>query len=126
MQRGQFDAISARNTSDALSGLAIGLIGFSTYLFILRGFYAHGDTRTPFFLNVGENGLNVVLAVILAGPFGVFGLGLSLGIAYLVAAAVSLVILRQRMLKLSTSLQLPARSPRSRCRQVSAAALRGS
>ena len=76
--------------------LAIGLIGFSTYLFILRGFYAHGDTRTPFFLNVGENGSNVVLAVILVGPFGVFGLGLSLGIAYLVAAAVSLIILRQR------------------------------
>ena len=96
MQRGQFDATSAQNTSDALSGLAIGLIGFSTYLFILRGFYAHGDTRTPFFLNVGENGLNVVLAVILVGPFGVFGLGLSLGIAYLVAAAVSLIILRQR------------------------------
>ena len=96
MQRGQFDATSAKNTSDALSGLAIGLIGFSTYLFILRGFYAHGDTRTPFFLNVGENGLNVVLAVILVGPLGVFGLGLSLGIAYLVTAAVSLVILRQR------------------------------
>ena len=34
--------------------------------------------------------------MILVGPFGVFGLGLSLGIAYLVAAAVSLVILRQR------------------------------
>ena len=85
-----------QNTSDALSGLAIGLIGFSTYLFILRGFYAHGDTERRFFLNVGENGLNVVLAVILVGPFGVFGLGLSLGIAYLVAAAVSLIILRQR------------------------------
>ena len=96
MQRGQFDAASAQNTSDALSGLAIGLIGFSTYLFVLRGFYAHGDTRTPFFLNVGENGLNVVLAVILVGPFGVFGLGLSLGIAYLVAASVSLIILHQR------------------------------
>ena len=34
--------------------------------------------------------------MILVGPFGVFGLGLSLGIAYLVAAAVSLIILRQR------------------------------
>ena len=88
MQRGQFDAASAQNTSDALSGLAIGLSAsrrICSFSRVLR------SRRYPnaIFLNVGENGLNVVLAVILVGPFGVFDLGLSLGIAYLVAAAVT-------------------------------------
>ncbi len=96
MQRGQFDALSAANTSDALIGLAIGLTGFSVYLFSLRGFYAHGDTRTPFVLNVFENALNIVFAIALVGTLGVFGLGLSLGLAYLVAAIVSLGVLRRR------------------------------
>ena len=41
MRRGQFDALDAVNTSRALAGLSIGLVGFSVYLFALRGFYAH-------------------------------------------------------------------------------------
>ena len=96
MQRGQFNAVSATNTSDALVGLAIGLTGFSVYLFTLRGFYAHGDTKTPFLLNVFENALNVLLAIVLVGSLGVFGLGLSLGIAYLVSAVISVAVLRRR------------------------------
>src|SRR5207248_7483039 len=38
-------------TADVLANFAVGLLGFSMYLFILRGFYALHDTRTPFFLN---------------------------------------------------------------------------
>ncbi|MEO6571726.1 MAG: murein biosynthesis integral membrane protein MurJ, partial [Ilumatobacteraceae bacterium] len=44
LQRGQFDAVAAANTSRALAGLSLGLVGFSVYLFVLRGFYAHQDT----------------------------------------------------------------------------------
>jgi putative peptidoglycan lipid II flippase len=99
MQRGQFDEIAATNTSEALVGLAIGLTGFSVYLFTLRGFYAHGDTKTPFLLNVFENALNVILAIVLVGPLGVFGLGLSLGVAYLISAVISLGVLRHRYSK---------------------------
>ena len=43
----------ADNASRALGGFALGLVGFSVYLFVLRGFYAHQDTRTPFVINVG-------------------------------------------------------------------------
>lgn len=96
MERGVFDATATANTASALRGLAIGLVGFSVYLFILRGFYAHDDTRTPFWLNVGENLLNIVLAVVLVGPLGVFGLGLALGVAYLVSAVVALIVLDRR------------------------------
>jgi putative peptidoglycan lipid II flippase len=97
MQRGQFDAIDTRNTARALAGLALGLVGFSVYLFTLRGFYAHQDTRTPFILNVGENLLNIVLAFLFIQWWGLFGLGLAYAVAYLVAAAGALMVLRNKV-----------------------------
>ena len=92
---GAFSDDAVRLTADALSGLSIGLVGFSLYLFVLRGFYSHGDTRTPFFINAGENVLNVVLALALVGRYGVHGLGLAFAIAYLTSAIVAVAVLRR-------------------------------
>jgi putative peptidoglycan lipid II flippase len=97
MQRGQFDATDALNTSRALAGLSVGLVGFSIYLFVLRAFYAHQDTRTPFVLNVGENLLNIVLALVLVGRYGVLGLGLAYAAAYLLSAVWALTVLRDKV-----------------------------
>lgn len=97
MQRGQFDAVDASNTSRALAGLSIGLVGFSIYLFVLRGFYAHQDTRTPFVLNVGENVLNIVFAFVLVGRWGVLGLGLAYAFAYLLASVWALRVLSYKV-----------------------------
>jgi len=94
LQHGQFDATAADTTSRALAGLSLGLIGYSIYLFALRGFYAHQDTRTPFVINIGQNALNIVLAFALVGPFDVLGLGLAFAISYLAAAVVTLLVLR--------------------------------
>jgi putative peptidoglycan lipid II flippase len=80
-----------------LSAFALGLIGFSAYLFVLRGFYALGDTRTPFLLNCGENAVNIVVAVALVGRYGVEGLAWSYAVAYCVAAVVALAVLLRRM-----------------------------
>ena len=52
LQHGEYGADDALATSRALGGFALGLVGFSVYLFVLRGFYAHHDTRTPFVVNV--------------------------------------------------------------------------
>jgi len=81
----------------SLAMFALGLLGYSLYLFTLRAFYALRDTRTPFFLNVVENGINIVLAVALEPWLGVRGLALAYAIAYSVAAIVSLVTLRRRI-----------------------------
>ncbi len=86
LQHGEYSASDALVTSRALGGFALGLAGFSLYLFVLRGFYAHHDTRTPFVVNVVENAINVVLAIILVDRFGVLGLGLAFGLAYIVSA----------------------------------------
>ncbi|TSA52394.1 MAG: murein biosynthesis integral membrane protein MurJ [Actinobacteria bacterium] len=93
LQHGNFSAAATINTSRALSGLALGLAGFSVYLFVLRGFYARHDTRTPFFINLGENAINIVLAIVLVDRYDVLGLGLSFSIAYLLSAAIALAVL---------------------------------
>jgi putative peptidoglycan lipid II flippase len=93
---GAFTSEAVETTARALSGLSVGLVGFSLYLFVLRGFYSHGDTRTPFIINVGENALHIVLAVLLVPRFDVLGLGLSFALAYLVSAVVAARVLQRR------------------------------
>jgi putative peptidoglycan lipid II flippase len=96
-QHGKFTAANALNTSRALAGFALGLVGFSIYLFVLRVFYAHQDARTPFIINVGENLLNVVLALFFVGRWGLLGLGLAFGLAYLLAALWAMQVLHYKL-----------------------------
>jgi putative peptidoglycan lipid II flippase len=97
LQYRNFDAEDAANTADALAGFSLGLVGFSVYLFVLRGFYAHTDTRTPFVINTAENALNIVLAVILVRWWDVAGLGLAFGLAYLASAVWAVRVLARRV-----------------------------
>ena len=96
LEHGHFSSSASGNTARALAGLAVGLVGFSVYVFALRGFYAHEDTRTPFLVNLFENVLNVVLAVLLVERHGVLGLGLAFGIAYMVASLVVVWLLHTK------------------------------
>lgn len=97
LQHGRFGASDALVTSRALAGFALGLGGFSIYMFALRGFYSHHDTKTPFKLNVVENLLNIVLAFVLVGRYGVLGLGLAFAMAYIITAAWALQILHYKV-----------------------------
>jgi putative peptidoglycan lipid II flippase len=94
---GSFSTTDAVLTADVLANFAVGLLGFSLYLFVLRGFYALHDTRTPFVLNLMENSLNVVLAFALVGRFGVQGLAFAYSAAYVVTAALAFAALRRRV-----------------------------
>lgn len=96
-QHGEFTAADALLTSRALAGFALGLGAFSAYLFVLRGFYVHQDARTPFIINLVENALNVVLAIVLVGRFGVLGLGLAFALAYVISTAIALQILAYKI-----------------------------
>jgi putative peptidoglycan lipid II flippase len=97
LQHGQFTEQAADTTARALAGFSLGLVGFSVYLFVLRGFYAHQDTRTPFVINVVENALNIVFALLLVGRYGVLGLGLAFALAYLLSAAWALQVLAYKV-----------------------------
>jgi len=90
LQRGALTADQAGVTAACVALFAVGLLPFSIYLYALRGFYAHHDTRTPFVLNCWENLINVVVAVALYPWFGVQGLALSFSVAYAVAAVMAL------------------------------------
>jgi putative peptidoglycan lipid II flippase len=85
-QHGNVTADDALVTSRALGGFALGLVGFSIYLFVIRVFYAHQDARTPFVINVVENIINIVLALLLVNRWGLLGLGAAFAVAYLVSA----------------------------------------
>lgn len=97
LQHGNFDAGDALVTSRALAGFALGLVGFSLYLFVLRAFYAHGDARTPFIINVFENIINIALAVVLVGRFGVLGLGAAFAVAYVLSSVWSMFVLANKV-----------------------------
>jgi len=98
LQRGHFDAIDTERTAAVLITLAIGLPFFSAYLFTLRIFYARKDTRTPFFLNLAENAINIALAfTFFEFGLGVGGLGLAYSLAYLSALVGSLVVAQRRI-----------------------------
>lgn len=98
LEHGAFDDAAADATAGALTGFGVGLAAFSTYLFALRGFYAHGDTRTPFLVNVAQNASNVAFAVLLAPRYGVAGLAWAFSASYVVGAIVALAVLARRHL----------------------------
>lgn len=97
LERGALDAGSADTIAGTLAAFAVGLPFFAAYLYAMRGFYALRDTRTPFVINLGENVLNVVLAVVLVDRFGVQGLAASFTAAYAVSSVVALVALQRRI-----------------------------
>jgi putative peptidoglycan lipid II flippase len=97
LEHGDYTAEAAVNASRALGGFALGLVGFSVYLFVLRGFYAHQDTRTPFVINLVQNGLNIVLAFLLVGRYGILGLGVALAVSYVVCALWALQVLSYKV-----------------------------
>ena len=57
---------------------ALGLPGFSAYLLLMRAFQSKQDTRSMFWLYIGENGLTVVAALALYPVCGVNGLAAGL------------------------------------------------
>ncbi len=82
-------------TGAALAMFAVGLPGFCTYLYMVRVLQSMQRTKVAFYLYLVENGINIVLALLLVHSLGVRGLALSLSIAYTVSALVTLAVFRQ-------------------------------
>jgi len=93
VEHGSYRSAPASQTASALAAFAVGMPFLAGYLYVLRGFYAHDDTRSPFVVNLVENALNVVVGVAVVGRFGVPGLAWSFTVAYVIAAAMALRVL---------------------------------
>lgn len=83
--------------ASTMAAFAVGLFALGGFLFVLRAFYAHNDTRTPFALNVVENVIAIVLALVLVGPFGVPGLAWAVSLSYVVALALALLSISNKL-----------------------------
>jgi len=92
LERGAFTSSNTEVTSRTLIAFALGLPGFSVYLYALRAFYARSDTKRPFVLNVIENLINVTVAVGIAAAFGAGapGMAAAFSVAYTISAGLAL------------------------------------
>ncbi|MEP6625499.1 MAG: murein biosynthesis integral membrane protein MurJ [Acidimicrobiia bacterium] len=100
LAHGKFNHASVTETANTLRAFAVGLVGFSVYLYVIRVFSSMKNTRVPFFLNLIENGVNVATAFLLYEWRGVEGLAWSWTVAYFVGAIVALGALRVRLVRL--------------------------
>ena len=97
LEHGALGEGSATTTADVLALLALGLPGYSIYLFLVSAYQAMQDTRSVFFLYLWENGINVVLALALYPFLGVQGLALAYALAYTAGAGIAVVHLQRRV-----------------------------
>lgn len=85
-----FGTESIAITSSMLTWLALALPFFVTFLFMMRGFYARRDTRTPFIISLWQNAVQIVLSLILAAVMGFQGALLGFVIAYAFGALMAM------------------------------------
>lgn len=94
---GASDAAQTTQTASALAKLSLGLPGFTVFQYAVRALQARREVAAAFWLYVGENVANVVVAVVLVKPIGLGGVALSVAIAYTLGAIASLVVLKRRL-----------------------------
>ncbi|WP_405641055.1 murein biosynthesis integral membrane protein MurJ [Streptomyces uncialis] len=98
---GAADAASVRPLGYMLQAFGLGLIPFSAQYLLLRGFYAFGDTRTPFFMAAWIAGVNIALAttchVLLPARWAVVGMAGAYTLSYLAGLALTARLLRRRL-----------------------------
>jgi putative peptidoglycan lipid II flippase len=97
LEHGKTDADDARRIAQVLRAFALGLPGFSIYLFLMSALKALRDTKATFEVNCVENALNIVLAAAFTAFLGVRGLALGFALAYLISAVVALGAVGRRM-----------------------------
>ena len=97
LQRGAFTLSSTNITYDAVLFYALGLFALAGTEILSRGFYALSDTRTPVLFVVAAMVTNLVLSVLLVGPFEVRGLALAAALAAVVEFAGLFYVLRGRI-----------------------------
>lgn len=84
-------------TGAALAELSLGLVGFTTFQFVVRALQSLHQARAAFWLYLLENVVNVGLAIVLVGPLGVPGLALAVSVGYSAAAVAGLLLLERRI-----------------------------
>ncbi|WP_202918390.1 murein biosynthesis integral membrane protein MurJ [Streptomyces cavernae] len=98
---GAADPASAEPLGHMLQAFGPGLIPFSAQYLLLRGFYAHEDTRTPFLMATWIAGVNIALAtachLLLPARWAVTGMAGAYTLSYLAGLLLTARLLRRRL-----------------------------
>jgi putative peptidoglycan lipid II flippase len=105
--RGAASIADARSTGFLLSIFIIALVPFSIFYLLLRGFYALEDTKTPFFINIVLNLINLFVAIYMFNTLGennkVTGLVIGYVSSYVLVTPLLWYFLNRKGLNLKTS-----------------------
>jgi putative peptidoglycan lipid II flippase len=105
--RGAASVVDARSTGFLLSIFAIALVPFSIFYLLLRGFYALEDTKTPFYINIMLNLINLSFAIYLFNSLSesnkVAGLVIGYVASYVLTTPLLWYFLNKKQLNLKTS-----------------------
>lgn len=82
LQRGAFTSEDSHLTARLLVYYTVAYIAQALWIVVLRGFHAHGDTRTPVYLTVVSMTITIALDFILVRSMGIVGLALALALGY--------------------------------------------
>ncbi len=96
-QRGEFDALSAYETSRALVAQGAGIWLVASVRQLTSTYYALGDTRTPVIVAAIDLAVFIALCLGLRGTFGHVGIGLAVTGASLVQAALLWLRLKSKL-----------------------------
>ena len=82
LERGAFTIEDSILTSQLLVYYAVAYIAQAFFIVIIRGFHAHGDTRTPMITTIIAVVVMITADFLLVGPMGIHGLALAHAIGY--------------------------------------------
>ncbi len=92
---GHFDWEDTVLTFGVLGILAVSLFAQSLLPLLARSFYSLQNTKTPFFISLFSEGVNVFLALALIREYGVYGLAIAFTVAAIVQMSLMMFFLRK-------------------------------
>ena len=105
-QRGEFGAAETAATAAAMAMYALGLPAYVLIKALAPGFFAREDTKTPVVISVIAMVINIVLALILMGPFLHVGLAMAMAAAaWLNAICLATILMRRGHLVIDARLK---------------------
>ena len=93
---GEFDSFSVDITSTALVWASLGMTGYAVQNVLSRAYFARQEGRGPLLAGAAAIACNLVLCMVLTGPFGVAGLAFSSAVSSTVYALLLLIPLERR------------------------------
>lgn len=93
---GKFDWEDTVLTFQALGIFSLSLFAQSLIPLLARSFYSMHDTKTPFYIAIVSEAVNILAVVLLIGKFQVLGLAIAFSLASVVQMLILLFVLRSR------------------------------